>query len=188
MRESPTKRKEPLQPAAVLSRNKERNCDGESVLCIGKTSLPHLLYILYQIFRHAQIFAEILRAAEIACKLDYMRWHTAAFLPACPANLSRHLFSSHTCSITRVTTTRSRLCRPRCHHFSTVFSYRECGPSTGQYHHIRLVRPKNTILHFSPTQKETNPKALVSFSVKWKIFHYFFCIFFLPFLSKHTTS
>ena len=36
--------------------NKERNFDGESVLCTGKTSLPHLLYIVYQIFRYMQIF------------------------------------------------------------------------------------------------------------------------------------
>lgn len=37
--------------------NKERNFfGGESVLCIGKTPLPHLLYTVYQIFRCTQIF------------------------------------------------------------------------------------------------------------------------------------
>ncbi len=37
--------------------NKERNFfGGESVLCIGKTLLPHLLYTVYQIFRCTQIF------------------------------------------------------------------------------------------------------------------------------------
>ena len=37
--------------------NKERNFfGGESVLCIGKISLPHLLYTVYQIFWCTQIF------------------------------------------------------------------------------------------------------------------------------------
>ena len=37
--------------------NKERNFfGGESVLCIGKISLPHFLYTVYQIFRCTQIF------------------------------------------------------------------------------------------------------------------------------------
>ena len=31
--------------------NKERNSDGESVLCTEEIVFPHLLYILYQIFR-----------------------------------------------------------------------------------------------------------------------------------------
>ena len=37
--------------------NKERNFDGESALCTEEIVFPHLLYILYHIFRHTQIFA-----------------------------------------------------------------------------------------------------------------------------------
>ena len=49
--------KAPLPAKTAGLKNKERNeHDGESVLCIEEILLPHLLYILYQIFRQAQIF------------------------------------------------------------------------------------------------------------------------------------
>ena len=48
------RRKDCIQATGFL--NKERNFDGESVLCTEKMLFPHLLYILYQIFRRAQIF------------------------------------------------------------------------------------------------------------------------------------
>lgn len=43
-------------------RNKERNCNGESVLCIEEILLPQLLYIVYQVFRRAQIFVGFFRS------------------------------------------------------------------------------------------------------------------------------
>ena len=43
-------------------RNKERNCGGESALCIEEIFLPQLLYIVYQIYRRAQIFAGFFRS------------------------------------------------------------------------------------------------------------------------------
>ena len=49
-----TCRKDYTQATGFL--NKERNYDGESVLCTEEMLFPHLLYILYQIFRRAQIF------------------------------------------------------------------------------------------------------------------------------------
>ena len=49
-----TCRKDYAQATGFL--NKERNYDGESVLCTEEMLFPHLLYILYQIFRKAQIF------------------------------------------------------------------------------------------------------------------------------------
>ena len=49
-----TCRKDCIQTTGFL--NKERNFDGESVLCTEEMLFPHLLYILYQIFRRAQIF------------------------------------------------------------------------------------------------------------------------------------
>lgn len=45
----------PLHVAAAFKQRKEF-FGGESVLCIGKISLPHLLYTVYQIFRCTQIF------------------------------------------------------------------------------------------------------------------------------------
>ena len=48
------RRKDCIQATGFL--NKERNFDGESVLCTEEMLFPHLLYILYQIFRRAQIF------------------------------------------------------------------------------------------------------------------------------------
>ena len=48
------RRKDCIQATGFL--NKERNFDGESVLCTEEMLFPHLLYIVYQIFRRAQIF------------------------------------------------------------------------------------------------------------------------------------
>ena len=48
------RRKDCIQATGFL--NKERNFDGESVLCTEEMLFPHLLYIVYQIFRRLQIF------------------------------------------------------------------------------------------------------------------------------------
>ncbi len=64
--------KAPLPAKTAGLKNKERNeHDGESVLCIEEILLPHLLYILYQIFRQAQIFVGFFFAGS--------RWRQSAF-------------------------------------------------------------------------------------------------------------
>ena len=67
MRELAAERKNTAAGFAAVFSNKERNFDGESVLCIGRVS-SLLMYISYHRFFILQIFAELYSCYRLAGK------------------------------------------------------------------------------------------------------------------------